>query len=141
VNVETGKVEYLEVPVGIDRSPGAPERLLYGQSLRTTTTDNQGRDVAGDPRSRTDGWEIPAFFASPLALGGRVYMGTTLGITYVVDAAAPTLDEHALMGVNDLGPLGQTWSLAGPSFADGVLYHHSLRELVAIGGRSTRPAP
>jgi outer membrane protein assembly factor BamB len=146
VNVETGKVEYLEVPVGIDRSPGAPERLLYGRSLRTTTTDNQGRDVAGDPRSRTDGWEIPAFFASPIGLGGRVYMGTTLGLTYVVDAAAPALDEHALVGINDLGPLGQTWSLAGPSFSDGVLYHHSLRELVAIGASakvpsSRRPAP
>ena len=28
--------------------------------------------------------------------------------------------------------LSQAWSLAGPSYSDGVLYHHSLVELVAI---------
>jgi hypothetical protein len=140
VNVETGKVEYLEVPVGVDRAPGRPERLLFGASLRTATTDNQGLDVTGDPRSRTDGWEIPAFFPSPVALGGHVYLGTTPGITYVVEAGAATLDQRALLGVNDLGPLGQAWSLAGPSAAGGVLYHHSLKELVAIGaGPALRP--
>ena len=133
VNVETGKVEYLEVPVGVDRAPDRPERLVYGRSLQTSTADNQGKDVAGDGRSHTDGWEIPAFFPSPVALGGHVYMSTTMAVTYVVDAGAVTLDEHALLGINDLGPLGQAWSLAGPSYGGGLLYHHSLRELVAIG--------
>jgi len=45
------------------------------------------------------------------------------------------LDETAILGIGDLGTLGQTWSLAGPSFADGVLYHHSSKEVVAIGSQ------
>jgi hypothetical protein len=132
VNNETGKVEYLEVPVGVRRAPGMAEQLVYGKSLTTTAADGQGHDLAADGRSHTDGWEIPAFFASPIALGNKIYFGTTLGITYVIDAGAAVLDERAILGIGDLGPLGQTWSLAGPSYSDGVLYHHSSKEVVAI---------
>jgi hypothetical protein len=134
VNVETGKVEYLELPVGAQRAPNAAEQLVYGKDLTTTAMDAKGNDVAEDAaRSHTDGWSIPAFFASPILLGNQLYFGTTLGITYVIDASAKVLDETAILGIGDLGPLGQTWSLAGPSFADGVLYHHSSKQVVAIG--------
>ena len=140
VNIETGKVEYLEVPVGVDRGAGKPERFLYGKSLTTTAADIKGNDLAADGRSHTDGWEIPAFFPSPLALGNKIYFGTTMGVTYVLDATAAVLDEHALLGVGDLGPNGQTWSLAGPSYSGGVLYHHSSKEVVAISGGPAPPA-
>jgi len=136
VNVETGKVEYLEVPVGAQRSPNAPEQLVYGKDITTTAMDSKGNDVAEDvPRSHTDGWSSPAFVASPILLGNKLYFGTTLGITYVIDATAKVLDENAILGIGDLGTLGQTWSLAGPGFADGVLYHHSSKEVVAIGSQ------
>jgi hypothetical protein len=136
VNVETGKVEYLEVPVGAQRSANAAEQLVYGKDLTTTAMDSKGNDVAEDvPRSHTDGWSSPAFVASPILLGTKLYFGTTLGITYVIDATAKVLDENAILGIGDLGTLGQTWSLAGPSFADGVLYHHSSKEVVAIGSQ------
>jgi hypothetical protein len=112
---------------------------VYGQSLRTKVEDAQGRDVAAEDRSRTDGWEIAAFFPTPVVLGDRLYVSAQLGVTYVVDATAATLDAAALVAVNDLGPLGETWSLSGPTFVGGVLYHRSSRELVAIretgGGR------
>jgi hypothetical protein len=132
VNVETGKAEYLELPVGVSRAPNMPEQLIYGKSLTTTCTDYQGNDLPSDSRSYTDGWEIPAFFAAPIVLGNKIYFTVTLGITYVIDASAPVLDETAILGYGDLGPLGQTWSLAGPSFAGGILYHHSSKEVVAI---------
>jgi hypothetical protein len=45
------------------------------------------------------------------------------------------LNEKALISVNDLGPVGETWSLSGPSYADGVLYHRSVKEVVAIDGK------
>ena len=139
VNVETGKVEYLEVPVGVERAPNTPERLLWGKSLRTTAADAKGNDLASDDRSHTDGWEVPAFFASPVAMGNKIYFGTTMGITYVVDANAAVLDERALLGIGDLGPNGQTWSLAGPSYSNGVLYHHSSKEVVAIRAAAGAP--
>jgi outer membrane protein assembly factor BamB len=135
VNVETGKVEYLEVPVTVIRKPGEPDQKIYGVAVRTKTEDINGNDVANEDRSRTDGWEIPAFWGSPVELGGKVYFTTMLGITYVVDAGAKVLDEKALLAVNDLGPSGETWSLNAPSFSDGHLYHRSLKELVAIGSK------
>jgi outer membrane protein assembly factor BamB len=130
VNVETGKVEYLEVPVTI-----AGGKKIYGIAQRTKTEDINGNDVANEDRSRTDGWEIPAFWGSPIQLGNKLYFTTMLGITYVVDANAKVLDEKALLAINDLGPSGETWSLNTPSFSNGVLYHRSLKELVAIGRR------
>jgi hypothetical protein len=59
-------------------------------------------------------------------------MGTTMGITYVVDAGAAVFDQDALLGLGDLGSLGQTWSLGGPSYSGGILYHRSLKEVVAL---------
>ncbi|MES1258495.1 MAG: PQQ-binding-like beta-propeller repeat protein [Acidobacteriota bacterium] len=135
VNVETGKVEYLEVPVTVIRKPGEPDQKVYGIAVRTKTEDSQGNDVAAEDRSRTDGWEIPAFWGSPVALGGKIYFTTMLGITYVVDSTAKVLDEKAVLAINDLGPSGETWSLNTPSYSDGKLYHRSLRELIAIGRR------
>ena len=133
VNVETGKVEYLEVPVGVERHPGQTERFIYGEPLHTKTEDYKGREVAPEDRSRTDGWNIPAFFGSPTAVDGKIYLTTMLGITYVVDARAKELDEKALLAVNDLGPLGETWSLNSISLQDGKLYHRSLKEVLCIG--------
>jgi hypothetical protein len=67
-----------------------------------------------------------------VVLGDKLYISVMLGVTYVIDTKATVLDAKALIAVNDLGPLGDTWSLSGPSFADGVLYHRSAKELIAI---------
>lgn len=133
VNVETGKVEYLEAPVTVVRKPGAPEEKVYGVAVRTSTVNSAGQDVAAEDRSRTDGWEIPAFWGSPIAAGDNVYFTTMLGITYVVNSKAAVLDEKALVAINDLGPSGETWSLNTLSVSGGRLYHRSLKEVVAIG--------
>ncbi|MBA3936976.1 MAG: PQQ-binding-like beta-propeller repeat protein [Planctomycetes bacterium] len=131
----TGAVAYLELPVGVERKPGQEERRIYGRSLKTRAEDSQGHDIADEDRSRTDGWEVDAFFSSPVALGDHVYFSTLLGVTYVLDANAKVLDEHALTAVNDLGALGETWSLSGPAYSNGMLYHRSSKELVAITGK------
>jgi hypothetical protein len=55
-----------------------------------------------------------------------------LGVTYVINTKVTTLDQRALIAVNDLGPLGETWSLSGPSYGNGMLYHRSVKEIVAI---------
>jgi len=132
VNAETGKVEYLQLPVGVERKKGEPDQFIHGRSLKTKTVDNQGREIAAEERSRTDGWQVNAFFATPIVLGDKLYISTMLGITYVIDTKAAVLDQNAVVAVNDLGPLGDTWSLSGPSFGQGVLYHRSAKELAAI---------
>jgi hypothetical protein len=135
VHAENGKVEYLELPVGVERKPGEPDRFIYGRAIKIKTLDNSGREIADEERSRSDGWEVDAFFASPVVLGDKLYISTMLGVTYVVDTRATVLDQKALVAVNDVGPLGDTWSLNGPSYAGGVLYHRSAREVVAIGNK------
>jgi outer membrane protein assembly factor BamB len=133
VNIETGKVEYLEVPVTVIRKPGEPEQKVYGIAVKTKTENAQGIDVASEERSRTDGWEIPAFWGSPIALGNKIYFTTMLGITYVVDTKAKVFDEHALLAINDLGPSGETWTLNSISYSAGRLYHRTSKELICIG--------
>lgn len=133
VNIETGKVEFLEVPVTVVREAGKPEHYIYDEPVRTKPLDYKGRDVAAEDRSRTDGWTIPAFFGSPIAINGKIYISTMLGITYVIDGRARNLDEKALLGVNDLGPSGETWSLNSLSFSNGKLFNRSLKEVVCIG--------
>jgi len=133
VNIATGKVEYLELPVTVIRKPGDPERFIYNEAVATKTDDYKGRNVAPEDRSRTDGWQIPAFFGSPIAVNGKIYISTMLGITYVIDGRAKVLDRKALLSVSDLGPSGETWSLNSLSSQDGRLYNRSLKEVVCIG--------
>lgn len=133
VHLETGKVEYLELPVQVVRREGEPDRLRYGEAQRTTTLNARGLDIAAEDRSRTDGWEIPAFWGSPTAVNDRIYFTTTLGLTYVIDADAETLDERALVALCDLGTPGDTWSMGAVSYGRGRLFHRSLREVICIG--------
>ena len=133
INVKTGKVEYLEVPVTVIRKPGQPDEKVYGVAVKTQTINSKGVDVATEERSRMDGWETPAFWGTPTAVNGKIFFNTQLGITYVVDANAKVFDERALLAINDLGPSGETWSLSSVAYGDGILYHRSLKELVAIG--------
>lgn len=133
VNVETGKVEYLEVPVTVIRKAGEADKKIYGIAVKTKTENSRGVDVAQEERSRTDGWEIPAFWGSPVALGDKIYFTTMLGITYVVDSKAKVLDESAVLAINDLGPSGETWTLNSISYSNGRIYHRTAKELICIG--------
>ena len=133
VNVSSGKVEYLEVPVTIIRNEGERDQPIYGIAQRTTTLNSVGQDIAAEDRSRTDGWEIPAFWGSPVAINDKIYVTTMIGITYVIDSKATVLDSTALLAVNDLGPAGETWSLNSISYDGGRIYHRTLKEIVCIG--------
>ena len=132
VHIETGKVEYLELPVTVLREEGKPDEFVYGVAVKTKTLNSQGQDVAAEERSRTDGWQIPAFWGSPVVLDGNLYQTTMLGITYVIDADAPVLDDSALVAVNDLGPSGETWSLNSISLIGGAIYHRTSQHLIRI---------
>lgn len=132
VHIESGKTEYLELPVTVIRKPEQQDTFVYGVEVKTTTLNSHGQDIAGNARSKSDGASFPVFWGSPSNINGVLYFHTMLGITYAIDADAPVLDSSALLSVNDLGPSGETWSLNSISYADGKIYHRSLKELVAI---------
>jgi hypothetical protein len=129
VHIATGKVEYLELPVAVDDTG----KRIYGKALRTEATNATGEDVATEDRSRMDGWETPAFWGSPVAINNKVFFTTSVGTTYVLDAKAARLDASSIISVNDLGPLGKTWSQNSISFDGKRLYHRTAKELIAIG--------
>jgi len=132
VNIENGKVEYLEVPVSVTREIGRPDTFIWGRPQTSSTVNSRGIDIATDPRSKGDGWWW-GYLGSPTAAGGKVFFTTMLGITYVLDGNAAVLDEKALLSVNDLGNPADTWSLNSISFAHGHLFHRSMKEVVCIG--------
>jgi len=124
VQVQTGRTEYLELPTHPDGR--------YRVPVAAGTKNIRGIDVASDPRSRRDGWHW-VFLAPPVVAGGCIYWTFQNGVVAGVDARVRELDEKALVSVNDLGPVGETWSLGGAAVVDGRLYHRTLRELVCIG--------
>jgi hypothetical protein len=132
VGIESGKVEYLELPVQVIREPNRPDRFIWGTPQTTSTVNARGIDAAGDERSRRDGWTWN-FLPAPVSLDGKIYFTSMLGVTYVLDGKARTLDAAALLSVNDLGTAGQVWSLNTVSAANGRLYHRSMKEVICIG--------
>lgn len=127
VNLSSGRVEFLEVPVFRDS-----KQEIWHQYLQTETINSKGLDVSQDKRSRRDGWHW-CFNGNPIAINNRIYFTTMLGVCYVIDAGTRDFDEEALLAVNDLGPLGKTWSVNTPTFAGGKLYHRTLKQLICIG--------
>ena len=128
VDLKTGKVEYLQLPT----SPKTTEGIYnYNESIPAGTLNSRGLDVAGEPRSKRDGWHWN-FNGNPIAVNNKIYYTMMNGIGYCLDANAATWDTKALLGVNDLGEVGKTWSLNTPSYANGKLYHRSLKQLICI---------
>ena len=126
VNVKTGKVEYLEVPV----------QVVQGKANWTKALPNDMRNAKGflatsDKRNAGSGWGHCSA-ASPIVVGEHLYMPTMIGMVYVLKWNAPILDEKALVSISDLGPAGKTWSLSSLSFSNGRIYARTMKELICI---------
>ncbi len=133
-----GRVEYLEVPPGVVRQAGQPDRE-WGRGDRIRVTNVTGQEFAtADKRSSGSGWgHVSA--ASPIAVGRHLLFPLMNGTCFVVDANAEVLDERALLAVNDLGPGLETWSLSSYSFADGSLFARTAKAVYRIGVTDKRP--
>ena len=128
VNLVTGKVEILEVPVHVNDRKG----YLWKEELKTTALNAAGVDTVSDIRSRRDGWWW-CFNGNPIKVNDTLLFTTMIGNCYAFDANAESFDEKAFISLNPLGPRGEAWSLNTPSFADGKLYHRTAKELICVG--------
>ena len=132
VNIQSGKVEYLEVPVQVIRRADADDEIRWKDPLKNDMKNAGGYVATQDKRNAGSGWgHVSA--ASPIVVGDNIYMPTMLGMVYVLKWNAETLDENALVSISDLGTAGETWSLASLSFSDGKLYARTLKELICLG--------
>ncbi|MCM8542144.1 MAG: PQQ-binding-like beta-propeller repeat protein [Lentisphaeraceae bacterium] len=130
IDLNTGKAEYLEVPVHYELKDGKKE-YIWNTELSTETINNKGLNVAQDKRSQRDGWHWN-FNGNPICVNNKIFFTSMLGVTYCIDADTESFDESAFISINDLGPKGKTWSVNSPSFANGRLYHRTLKKLICI---------
>lgn len=133
VHIETGEVEYLELPAQLIASASSRDKdtLLWGRgSMDNRPTNAQGFAV-GDKGHNGTGWgHISA--ASPVLVGRYLLMPVVSGTVYVIDTSVKTLSPESLAAVNDLGPGGSTWTLASLAYSDGKLFAHTMREVICI---------
>ena len=145
VHVTNGTIEYLELPLQIKTVGTATSKMLWYQSpmadksgalnqqsfIPNSMTNSSGFVVSGDKRSRGNGW---GHIASPLpsVAGEYLYVPVMNGTVYVLRWNSDKLDEYAVVGINDLGTVGESWTRASLSFADGRIYAHTIKELICI---------
>jgi len=161
VDVVSGKVEFLQLPVQLKRTPGSSnDQLLWDPSgmnpaivespkSRKTNRPKQlpinqwcftpndmknsrGFEVMGDARSRGTGWGHHASQV-PTAVGNRLFVPVMNGTVYVIASDSDTLNEKSIIAINDLGLVGKSFNRASLSFAGGRLYAHTISELICIG--------
>ena len=147
VDIESGAVEYLELPLQLSREAGKEEGLLWFVEpvakkdpkleqqvfVENDMKNSRGFVVFGDKRSKGSGWGHIAS-PTPTVAGDFLYVPVMNGTVYVIRWNAETLDENAEVAINDLGPAGKAYTRASISFANGQAFAHTIRELICIGG-------
>ncbi|WDE97052.1 PQQ-binding-like beta-propeller repeat protein [Lentisphaera profundi] len=126
VDLKTNKVEYVQFPTSL-----VDNKKTWLENIPASTINNRDLDIAGDKRSKRDGWSW-VFNGNPICVNNKIYYTLQNGRVYVIDAKAEKFDQTALLSISDLGEAGQTWSLNTPSFANGKLYHRTLKQLICI---------
>lgn len=133
VHIGTGAIEYFELPAQLMPSTESREKdvRLWGKGNPSNRPLNAAGFAVGDKGHNGTGWgHISA--ASPTRVGRYLFLPVVTGTVYVIDAEAETLSPSSLIAVNDLGPGGESWSLASLTFAKGRLYAHTMQEIVCI---------
>ncbi|MCH2208924.1 MAG: PQQ-binding-like beta-propeller repeat protein [Lentisphaerales bacterium] len=126
-NVKSGAYSVVEVPTELT-ADGQP---IWRGKHSNDTANSKGQVHGPDSRTRGDGFQ-KCFPGAPVVINGLIYFTSPLGITYVVDSKKD-FGPDAVVAVNDLGKQGQTWTVGSPSFANGKLYHRTLKEVICIG--------
>ncbi|MBJ6366509.1 outer membrane protein assembly factor BamB family protein [Snuella sedimenti] len=127
-NIVTGKNEHLELPREIN-----PD----GSFVWKTPQNNDGLNSRGqlhstDSRILGNGFQR-SFLGSPTMINDYLFFTNAIGMVYVIDTTTEKFDKTALVSVNDLGKKGETWTVNSLSFANGNIYHRTLKEIICIG--------
>ncbi len=133
VHAETGAVEYLELPAQLlpSRKSRAQDIRLWEKGNPTNRPLNAAGFAVGDKGNQGTGWgHISA--ASPTRVGRYLFLPVVTGTVYVIDTEVKSLNPDAIVAINDLGPGGETWTLATITYAKKRLYVHTMKEILCI---------
>lgn len=133
VNVENGVVEYLELPAQLMPSTKsrADDMRLWGKGNPKNNPLNANSLAVGNKGNTGTGFgHISA--ASPTLIGRYLFIPVVTGTVYVIDTSVEQLSPKSLVAVNDLGPGGETWTLASLTYSNGRIYAHTMKEVVCV---------
>ncbi len=133
VNIETGIVEYLELPAQLIADPKSKVRdvKLWGKGNPNNKPLNANGFAVGNKGQKGIGsGHLSA--ASPTLIGRYLFIPVVTGTVYVIDTTVEQLSPKSLVAVNDLGPGGETWTLASLTYANGKIYAHTMKEIISI---------
>lgn len=133
VHVETGKVEYLELPAQLMASEKSRDQdvRLWGKPNPKNQPLNASGLAVGDKGYKGSGWgHISA--ASPTLVGRYLFLPVVTGTVHVIDTQVDELSPEAIVATNDLGQGGETWTLASLTYANKRLYAHTMKEIICI---------
>ncbi len=133
VNVETGVVEYLELPAQLmpDKESRDGDVPLWGKGNPGNKPLNASGFAVGDKGHNGTGFGHVSV-ASPTRVGKYLFLAMVTGTVHVIDTEAKELSPESIVSINDLGPGGETWTLASLTFAGGHLYAHTMKEIICI---------
>lgn len=133
VHIETGVVEYLELPAQLMASTESRDKdvRLWGKgNPKNRPLNASGFPVGDKGHSGIGSGHLSA--ASPTLVGQHLILPVVTGTVYVIDTTVKELGPDALVAVNDLGPGGETWTLATVTYAKNRLYAHTMKEIICI---------
>ena len=134
VHAETGDVEYLGTPCathGQSKKPGQRQVALGKRKSSLTILPIKVASPSGTKVTRErdgDTYLRPVRLAS----GRYLFLPVVTGTVYVIDTEVEQLSPKSLVAVNDLGPGGETWSLASLTYSGGRLFAHTMGEVVCV---------
>ncbi|RKR12166.1 putative pyrroloquinoline-quinone binding quinoprotein [Maribacter vaceletii] len=126
-NVATGLNEHIEVPRDIDRD----NNFIWKIQHTNNGLNSKGQLNAFDTRTRGNGFQ-KCFLGSPTMINNYIFFTNAVGMVYVIDATVEEMNESALVAVNDLGKSGKTWTVNTMSYANGKIYHRTMKEVICI---------
>jgi len=127
-NLTTGLNEHLEVPREI-KPDGS---FIWKTKQSNDGLNTKGQRQSDDVRTLGGGFQ-KCFLGSPTMVNQYSFFTNAIGLVYVVDTSAEKFDQTALVAVNDLGNRGETWTVNSLSFANGHIYHRTMKEIICIG--------
>ncbi|MDO7173352.1 PQQ-binding-like beta-propeller repeat protein [Mariniflexile sp. AS56] len=127
-HIVTGKNEHLELPFEKDSDGG----FIWKIPQTNDGLNAKGQLHSNDARVMGDGFQR-SFLGSPVMVNNYIFFTNAVGMVYVIDTNTEHFDETALVSVNDLGEKRKTWTVNTLSFANGHIYHRTLKEIICIG--------
>lgn len=155
VDAESGKVEYLELPLQLLRTKGEKDKLLWNaqrgkpklaslvgrrktkRDLTTTSLvlnqvkNSRGLRVMGDERAQANGWGHTAS-PIPTAWGQDLVVPLLSGMVFVINSDVEKLNQKAVIAINDLGPLGESFTRASLTTDGKVIFAHTIQGVAAF---------